>query len=411
MPQALAGAHLVALLRELAPPIASTPVAFVDLDRIADSIRLIRTSCARASVAYAVKASYLRPLLNAAREAGAGISVFSELELGLAREAGFAPHEIVYNGVGRHGAELGAAIEAGVRVNVESLGELRALLAARPRGAASAAVGLRVNGAGGPAADSPEKYGVLGMSFADVGRCLDLAEDAGLTINALSFHLFANQLNADRHLEFLDLLIPVIRKVSGHASARFEHVNVGGGFASRSEVGDARAAAAAGAIGERIEAELGLATVFELGRFVAADAEALVSRVVDVRATAAGQRVAILDATTNYLIPAPGHRFRAERLRPLDPGEACDEVRFVDRLGSDICRGSCGRLEPGSLVCVTNSGAYAGVMKERFVYPLPHIVFLGGGRVTAASPAGDIHDVMRHHDWHRIVQNTGARDR
>jgi hypothetical protein len=112
MPQALAGAHLVALLRELAPPIASTPVAFVDLDRIADSIRLIRTSCARASVAYAVKASYLRPLLNAAREAGAGISVFSELELGLAREAGFAPHEIVYNGVGRHGAELGAAMSS-----------------------------------------------------------------------------------------------------------------------------------------------------------------------------------------------------------------------------------------------------------------------------------------------------------
>lgn len=402
-------AKITERIRALDPPITATPTAFFDLDRVREAVALVQCSTSGAHVVYAMKASYLRPLLRAVQEVGAGVSVFSEMELFLARRAGFAPGDIIYNGVGRDGASLDEAVRAGVRVNIESLSELRSLARARRPYATSASIGLRIRGTCSDLG-SPEKYDLLGLPFEDLPFASSLMADANLTVSALSFHAFANQVDGARHLAFLESFVPIARQLMAHPAVQLEHINVGGGFASLLEVGEKRAAAAFHAIEDLIQTTLRLPTVFELGRFLVSDAEAVVSRVVDVRMRSSGLRVAILDATTNYLIPAPGHRFRVERLSPPAHDEDVSEVQFVDRLGSEICRNYCAALKPGSLVCVANAGAYAGVMKERFVYPLPDLRFVCDGRVVAASPAGDDQDVAAYHNWHLMHEAAGVRD-
>ena len=64
-------------LRRVASPSTATPSAVVDLDRIADGVELARKAHPRIRVTYAVKASYHRPVLDAVRAVGAGVSTFS----------------------------------------------------------------------------------------------------------------------------------------------------------------------------------------------------------------------------------------------------------------------------------------------------------------------------------------------
>lgn len=385
-------------LRRVASPSTATPSAVVELDRIAEGVGLARKAHARIRVTYAVKASYHRPVVDAVRAAGAGISAFSEMEMSLARSARFAPSDIVYNGVGREGAGLAAAVDAGVTVNLESLAELHGLLRARRADAPAGRIGFRVNGSVPGESDTLGKYGVLGLPVADLPTAADLLRGSGLVLGGVSFHYLANRLDGGAHLDALDRLIPALAPLSGHPAVALDYIDVGGGLAGRLEVDDESASAMFRALADRIDADLDCATILELGRFLVADAESLLSRVVDVRASGS-VTVAILDATTNYLIPAPGHRFQVERLEPLAEGETRAPVRFVDRLGSTICENRCGPLRPGDLVGVLNAGAYAGVMKEHFVYPLPDVSFVRDETVVATSPAGGDEAVRAHHHW------------
>ena len=370
----------------------------VELDRIADGVDLARKAHPRIRVTYAVKASYHRPILDAVRMVGAGASTFSEMEMSLARTAGFAPSDIVYNGVGRDGAGLAAAVDAGVIVNLESLAELHGLLHARRASALSGRIGFRVNGSAPGGSDTLGKYGILGLPVAQLPTVADLLRGSGLVLSGVSFHHFANRLNGTAHLDTLDRLIPALTPLTAHPSVALDYIDVGGGLASRLEVDDESAAGMFRALASRIDADLDCTTILELGRFLVADAESLLSRVVDVRESGS-VLVSILDATTNYLIPAPGHRFRVERLEPLAKGETRTPVRFVDRLGSTICENDCGPLRPGALVAVLNAGAYAGVMKEHFVYPLPDVSFVRDNAVVATSLAGGDEAVRAHHHW------------
>lgn len=371
-----------------------TPRSFVDLGRLLESVDLVRTAAPDADITLALKACYQLPLLHAAVGERVGASVFSELELGLARRAGFPDERIVFNGVSRTGSLLRAAIADGVRVSLESLHEVDALLEQTVPDLSGRGVSLRLNAAAYRPPGAAGKYEILGMDYDELVVAADRLAASGMQVTGLSFHAFANQVSANDHLEFLDRLSGDLSRLTALASTRFSSLNVGGGFASRSDITDERAAHLFATLAARVES-FGLRPIFELGRFLVADTESVLSRVLDVRRTAGGT-VAILDVTTNYLIPAPGHRFRVQSLHDGDPAA---DVLFVDRLGSEICRQSCTGLARDSLVAVVNAGAYAGVMKEQFVYPLPQMTFIGTDGTHRSLDRPDSDFVAAYHDW------------
>jgi diaminopimelate decarboxylase len=375
-----------------------TPYSVVDLDRVRDGVSLVINSTAPLPVlvTFALKASYLRPVLDAVRHEGAGASVFSEIELDLARRSGFADSSVVYNGCGRPGRELADAAASGAIVNIESMAELADLLSRDLRSPLD--VGVRVNSGGlidGPA----EKYEVLGIPAGSLWEFADLLTGSRLRLTGVSFHAFANRRDGDGHLAVLHALLPVLSRLCDHPMVDLRYVDVGGGLASRIDIPDDRAAGFFLAIAETLHATLGVRTIFELGRFLVADAEDVVASVLAVRQRHDGSRVAILDATTNYLIPAPGHDFRIEfcGTSGSDGDPDVNPVTFVDRLGSEICRQPACGLTAGAKVLVRNLGAYAGVMKEKFVFETPRHWFRKDGQLIPW--ASDEIDVATYHGW------------
>jgi diaminopimelate decarboxylase len=75
-------------------------------------------------VHYALKANSTLAIARLLRELGAAADANSIWEIELARQAGFAPEDIVFTGVGKSGAELACAVPLGLRTR--SRGSARA---------------------------------------------------------------------------------------------------------------------------------------------------------------------------------------------------------------------------------------------------------------------------------------------
>ena len=94
---------------------------------------------------YAVKANPMPALLGWMAERVDGMDVASSAELTAALNAGCSPQSISFAGTAKRDAELRQAVAAGVLLHVESLGELRRLIAVSESLNIRARVGLRVN--------------------------------------------------------------------------------------------------------------------------------------------------------------------------------------------------------------------------------------------------------------------------
>ncbi|MFI1703787.1 diaminopimelate decarboxylase [Streptomyces griseoruber] len=94
--------------------------------------------------AFAAKACPLVPVLRLLADAGMGCEVASPGELRLALDAGFAPARIVLDSPAKTRGEIREALDLGVALNADNLGELDRIDALRPADCPSV-LGLRVN--------------------------------------------------------------------------------------------------------------------------------------------------------------------------------------------------------------------------------------------------------------------------
>ena len=95
---------------------------------------------------YALKANSTLALARLLRALGSGADANSGGEIDVALRAGFIPAQIVFTGVGKTCAELGYAIDLGVKtINAESAGELERIDALARERQTRARVALRIN--------------------------------------------------------------------------------------------------------------------------------------------------------------------------------------------------------------------------------------------------------------------------
>jgi diaminopimelate decarboxylase len=96
-------------------------------------------------VFYALKANPSLAICHILRQEGAGIDVVSEGELATALKAGVKPKSIIFSNNSKTDAELAAAVDAGVTINVDSVSELRRLSDIARRRRKDAHISFRVN--------------------------------------------------------------------------------------------------------------------------------------------------------------------------------------------------------------------------------------------------------------------------
>ena len=107
-----------------------TPVYVTDLGRVADRFEEAKAALTArypdVLVAFAYKSNSTHQVVRALAGRGAGATIVSVAGIELARRAGVAPRDMVFDGPSKSKEELAAAITAGVgMINAESVQEAR----------------------------------------------------------------------------------------------------------------------------------------------------------------------------------------------------------------------------------------------------------------------------------------------
>jgi diaminopimelate decarboxylase len=345
------------------------------------------------AIHYALKANSTLAITRLLRGLGSAADANSGGEIDVALRAGFIPTQIVFTGVGKTMAELGQAIDLGVRsINVESAGEIERVDALSRERQTRTKIAIRIN----PDVDAKThphistglKTNKFGIAIDDVPRlCAHARTMAGVEIVGLHAHIGSQITDLDPLTRAARALVTLARELAA-AGTRIEHLDLGGGLGvsyDGSRVPTAREYADAVL---PIVRESGLAIVLEPGRQIIAPAGALLTRVVDVKEQPGNERLfVVMDAGMTELIrPMLYNAFH--RIEPVLWTDAL--ATSVDVVGP-LCESSdtlgkdrtVPRPRVGELFAVLDTGAYGSVMASNYNRRLlPAEVMVENGKAT-----------------------------
>jgi diaminopimelate decarboxylase len=332
----------------------------------------------KALVCYAMKANSNQSVLRTLAKLGAGADVVSGGELKRALAAGIPPERIVFSGVGKTEAELGAALAADILcLNVESEPELELLSRLASEQGKTARISIRVN----PDVDSgshakistgksENKFGIpLTQARAVYARAAKLP---GIRVTGVDVHIgsqIADLVPLEAAFRLLAEFVQVLR-ADGHI---ISHVDFGGGLGIPYHMDrDAPPLPSAyAAMVKRVTHNLGCTLLFEPGRMVVGNAGILVARVIHVKRGEAKTFV-IIDAAMNDLIRPTlyeaHHDILPVRAAPQGaPSITADVVGPVCESGDYL---ALGRVMPepnaGDLLAIMTAGAYGAVQSGTY---------------------------------------------
>lgn len=406
-----------------------TPLHVVSEDQLRRNARRIAAAFAAAwphgpvRLLPSIKANLTLALRHVLNEEGTGCDAFGAGELEAALRAGTPPRLISLNGPAKGDATLRRAIEAGVRVTVDSLDELERLAALAEASGTRAAVRLRLR-PHLPGATAPTDLAAEPLAIADAvlaykpGLPADdlpaagalLARSAGL--DALGVHMHLPRHAADPALwgAAMEAFAALIAELSAAAGGwRPREIDIGGGFPSpRDPTGRAlprRADAAppppierfAEAVGGELARALSAAGIapdgilleVEPGRSLYADAGVHLTRVLHVKRQQTPRPYAWVETDTSEAF-LPDGLLEHNGWTVL----AADRMEAPAALRADVVGCSCGFdvLAPaadlpataaGDLLAISDTGAYQDAASSNFnALPRPATVLVSGGSAT-----------------------------
>ncbi|TFZ35480.1 diaminopimelate decarboxylase [Pseudomonas syringae] len=324
-------------------------------------------------VCFAVKANSNLGVLNVLARLGAGFDIVSRGELERVLAAGGKAEKIVFSGVGKTREDMRRALEVGVHCfNVESTDELERLQEVAAEFNVRAPISLRVN----PDVDAgTHPYISTGLKENKFGIAIAAAEDVyirasqlpNLEVIGVDCHIGSQLTTLEPFIDALDRLLDLVDRL-GDCGIHLHHIDLGGGLGVRYRDEEPPLAADyIKAVRERLAGrDLGL--LFEPGRFIVANAGALLTRVEYLKHTE-HKDFAIVDAAMNDLIrPALYQAWMdvtAVRPRDSEP-RAYDIVGPICETGDFLAKGRELALAEGDLLAVHSAGAYGFVMSSNY---------------------------------------------
>lgn len=361
---------------------AERPAAiFHDLDEFSATVGRICAAFPPGTLhTLAVKANPLAGLLRRARAAGMGAECASLPELQHALRLGFAPSSIVFDSPAKTGPELRFAVEQGVFLNADNLQEV-AHLAALARGGATLRAGIRVNpqtGAGSYAgtstATATSKFGV---PLLDEREALLDAYAANPWLVGLHVHTGSQVCPLDLVVRGVSEILKLAHEIEQRRGRPLEVIDIGGGLPANYGSDDAGAHLAeyAARLRQDVPGLFRYRVVTEFGRAVHAKAGWAASR-VEYTKRSGGRRIAVIHLGADFLVRTAYvpevwvHRVSVHAPDGAPkPGEAA-----VQDIAGPLCftgdlvarERSLPLAEPGDLVVIHDTGAYALSMWSRY---------------------------------------------
>ncbi|HEV2279824.1 MAG TPA: diaminopimelate decarboxylase [Acidobacteriaceae bacterium] len=385
-----------------------TPLYIYSADHIAHRLELFQNAFSTVPhlICYAVKANSSLAILKTLAARGAGFDIVSggELERVLAVDRA-AAERVVFSGIGKTAPEMDLALRAGILLfNVESEGELELLSERAAKLRRRARVALRVN----PdvfAETHPyistgmreHKFGIeIACARALYRRAGKYLEPAGVSVHIGSQIRAAEPFGAAA--ERVARLVAELRR-DGHA---IRYMDLGGGLGI--EYHAERPFDPEAKVREYAEALIAAAVkdvklLLEPGRFLVAQAGALLSRVLYVKKN--GKKTFVItDAAMNDLIrPAlyqAYHEIVPVAARRGGRKMVADVVGPVCETGDFFARDrELAAVQPGDLVAILDTGAYGMSQASNYNTRLrPAEVLVEGRRARLIRERENIGDVL-----------------
>jgi diaminopimelate decarboxylase len=372
-----------------------TPLYVYSADQIVERLGLFQQALAGRDhlVCYAVKANSALAILKLLAERGAGFDIVSggELERVL-KAAPEAAGRVVFSGVGKTAAEIDLALKAGIlEFNVESEAEL-VLLAARARKLKRRArFALRVNPDVFADTHPYISTGLREHKFGiDIRQALriyqSVAGNRWLEAHGVSFHIGSQIRSAAPFGAAMERVRKLVGQLRREGIA-LKAVDAGGGLGIDYHAGNFDAAAKvreyAAAVEKALDGFEGR-LLLEPGRFLVAQAGALVARVLTVKRN--GKKTFVItDAGMNDLIRPALYQAHHE-IVPVRPrggrARAVDVVGPVCETGDFFARDrKLPPLQAGDLVALLDAGAYGMAQSSNYNTRLrPAEVLVEGGK-------------------------------
>jgi diaminopimelate decarboxylase len=369
------GVSLEALARKF-----GTPLYVYSADQIVERLQMFTDALAGCDslVCYAVKANSALAILKLLAGRGAGFDIVSggELERVLAAAPG-AAERVVFSGVGKTAEEIDRALSVGIlEFNVESEAELELLASRAAKLKRKARFALRVNPDVFAETHPYISTGLREHKFGiDIRRAAALYESAAgnrwLEPHGVSVHIGSQIRSAEPFGAALERVHKLVKQLANKGIA-IRSIDAGGGlgidYHARNSDPAARVREYAAAIAKALTGFEGR-LLMEPGRFLVAQAGALVARVLNVKQN--GRKTFVItDAAMNDLIrPAlyQAHheivpvRRRAGRARVVDVvGPVCESGDFFAR------DRKLAPVEAGDLIALLDAGAYGMAQSSNY---------------------------------------------
>ena len=344
-------------------------------------------------ICYAVKANSNLAVLALLARLGSGFDIVSGGELERVLRAGGQADRVVFSGVGKTGAEIERALQAGIRCfNVESEAELQRIDEIARAHGVLAPVSLRVN----PDVDAgthpyistglkENKFGI------DVDSALRVYQEAaglaGIEILGVDCHIGSQLTDSTPFVDALDRVLALTDRLQ-ELGIGVRHLDLGGGLGVRyRDEAPPEPQDYVRPLLDRL-GDRDFEILIEPGRAIAANAGILVTKVLYLKHTPE-RNFAIVDAAMNDLL-RPALYGAWQDIVPVAPrdGESrCyDVVGPVCETGDFLGKDRHLAVEAGDLLAVRSAGAYGFTMSSNY-----------NSRPRAA-------EVLVHHDSSALVR-------
>jgi diaminopimelate decarboxylase len=326
-----------------------------------------------ALIAYSVKANSNLAVLALMARLGAGFDIVSGGELSRVIAAGGDPRKVVFSGVGKTGAEIAQALEAGIlSINLESAGELERVQAVAARLGKVAPVAFRVNpdvdARTHPYISTGLKQNKFGVAFAEAEALyLQAARLPNIRVVGIGCHIGSQLTSAGPFVAAAERMLALVERLDA-AGIKLEHIDLGGGVGIRYQ--DEKLEP----IGAFLDGALGMLAgrnetlIVDPGRSLVGNAGLLLTRIEYLKPGEA-KNFLVVDAAMNDLIRPSLYRAWHDVL-PVRKGsgtaDVFDVVGPVCETGDFLAQDRRLAAVAGDLLAVMSAGAYGMVMSSNY---------------------------------------------
>lgn len=324
-------------------------------------------------ICYSVKANSNIAVLNLLARLGSGFDVVSVGELERVLRAGGDPGKVVFSGVGKLAHEIERALEVRIRCfNVESEAELLLVNNIAATKGVRAPVSLRVNPDVDPQTHAYIATGLrenkFGISGERILKTYKEAEDlAHVEITGVDFHIGSQLTDLAPFQEALQTCLEIVDKLIADGVS-IQHIDMGGGVGVRYKDETPPPIEEYAAVINQMIGHRDLELIFEPGRYIAANAGILLTRVSYLKDNEL-KHFAVVDAAMNDLL-RPSLYGAWHNVIPTTQSNAApgvyDIVGPVCESGDFLAKERTLAIQSGDLLAIESCGAYGFVMSSNY---------------------------------------------